>query len=168
VNGDEPRPARLLRAFVVAPLAAPAAYAVGLLAVAVAHAVVGATSLPSAGAAVDLLRAVAAAGVPLAYAATLVAGAPAYLLLRRTGLVSRWSLWLGGGVIGVVVALLLAPSLRGELFSIPFPWWTGGLLGVVSAEVFWRLLATPRRRHRPSGGAVGEGERRSGLDGGGA
>jgi hypothetical protein len=150
VNGEAPRPARLVRAFVLAPLAAPAAYAAGLLGVAVTRGTLGSASLPSAGSAVDLLRAVAAAGVPLAYAATLVAGVPAYLLLRRAGIVARWTLWLGGGVIGVVVAWLLAPSLRGDLFSIPFPWWTGGLLGLASAEVFWRLLTTPRRRGRRS------------------
>lgn len=87
----------------------------------------------------DLVIAVAWIGVPIAYAAMLAGGAPAYFLLRRLGVLLPWTLWLAGAVIGVVVAWLIRPSLRGELFSIPFPWWVGASLGVVSAEVFRRL-----------------------------
>jgi hypothetical protein len=144
VSSEAPPRARLLRAFALAPLAAPVAYAGALLGGEVLHAVLGTTSPPSMQAAGGLMVAVAAAGVPLAYGATIVAGAPVYLVLRRAGLVARWTLWLGGGAIGVAVALLMAPGLNGELLAIPFPWWAGGLLGLLSAEVFWRLLMPPR------------------------
>ena len=54
-------------------------------------------------------------------------------------------LWAAGGIIGTAVAILLRPSLRGELFSIPFPGWVGTLIGLVTADVFVRLLGGKRR-----------------------
>ena len=138
---EDPGRARTFRAFLLAPLAAPIAYAVTLL----GGTLVGRGSMPSARSAFDIVLAVFAAGVPLAYAAALVAGGPIYLLLRRFGLVHRGTLWSAGAAIGTTVALLIAPLLRGDLFSIRFPWWAGALLGVVSADVFLRLLA-PRAK----------------------
>jgi hypothetical protein len=135
--GDHPPRARIIRAFLVAPLAAPVAYSVALL----GGTIVGPSSVPSVRSAAELVLTIFAVGGACAYAAAILAGGPIYLLLRRLALVSRWTLWLGGIAIGVTVALLLAPSLRGELFSIPFPWWVGALLGLVSAEAFLRLLA---------------------------
>ena len=137
-------------------MAAPAAYAGTLMGFALVPALGRASlpslpSLPSLRAAADLLLAVAAVGIPVAYGAAFVAGAPLYLLLRQFGVLGRWTLWLSGGSIGVVVAWALAPRLRGDLFSIPFPWWAGLLLGVVSAEAFWRLLTGVRPpRHSPT------------------
>ena len=52
-----------------------------------------------------------------------------------------------GGCVGCIVSFGLAPYLRGELFSILFPWWAGSLLGITSAEVCWRLL--PREASLP-------------------
>jgi hypothetical protein len=106
------------------------------LAITISRAVFGSHAMGALG---DLVIAVAWIGVPIAYAAMLGGGAPAYFLLRRFGVVAAWTLWLAGAVIGVVVAWLIRPSLRGDLFSIPFPWWVGALLGVVSAEAFRRL-----------------------------
>ena len=125
---------RLLLAFLVAPLAAPLTYM--LAAIVVQLLGPGGMSAVSVR---DLGLAVFAVGAPLAYAATLAVGAPAYFALRALGLVRRWTIWLGAAAIGVVVALALAPHLRGDLFSIPFPWWLGALVGVASAEVFWRV-----------------------------
>ena len=137
---------RFARAFAIAPLAAPAAYAGALLLVTVARAALGRDSLPSLGALVDLLRGVAALGIPVAYVAALAAGGPAVLVLCRLGVLRPVPLAVVGAGIGVAVALLLAPLLRGELFSIPFPWWAGGLLGLASAAAFWSLLGLPSRR----------------------
>ena len=128
---------RLLLAFVLAPLAAPVAYVVGTLVVAP---FTGRGSPPSGRAVFDLVIGVFAVGAPTAYAAALGVGAPTYFVLRALGFVRRWTLWLAGAVIGAGGALVLAPYLRGDLFSILFPWWTGALLGLVSAEVFWRIL----------------------------
>lgn len=132
----------MLRAFLIAPLAAPAAYALFLLATIFAPVAFGSASLPSLGSLGELLLAVASLGVPIAYGAAALAGAPIYFTLRRAGAVAPLTLWITGAMIGAVVALLLAPRLRGELFSIRFPLWLGILLGALSAEVFRRLLPT--------------------------
>jgi hypothetical protein len=131
---------------VLAPLAAPISYAAVLLGVEFGRAVLGYASGPSIRSVGYVVAAVAAIGTPLAYAAMLLGGLPIYVMLRRVGVLSRWTLWTGGTVVGVIVALLLAPALRGDLFSIPFPWWLGALAGVLSAETFWRLLSrsTPK------------------------
>ena len=134
-----PSPKRLLLAFLVAPLAAPVAYVLGTLAVELFRR--GKT--PSALSILDLLIGVFTLGAPCAYVAALVAGAPIYFVLRRLGLLSRTTVWLGGAAIGAAGALALAPYLRGELFSIRFPWWVAALLGLASAEVFWRMQSVP-------------------------
>jgi hypothetical protein len=93
-------------------------------------------------------------GAPIAYGAMALLGWPAYLVLRRAGSAGRPALWAAGGAIGAAVALLLRPSLRGELFSIPFPVWSGVVLGLVTAEVFFRLLGGSGERP-PDAGAAG-------------
>ena len=125
----------------LAPLAAPVSYAAVLLGVEFGRAVLGYASGPSIRSVGYVVAAVAAIGTPLAYAAMLLGGLPIYLVLRRVAVVSRWTLWIGGTAVGVIVALLMAPFLRGDLFSIPFPWWLGALAGILSAETFWRLLS---------------------------
>ena len=134
-----PGPKRLLLAFLVAPLAAPVAYVLGTLAV---ELVVRDRSL-SLLSTLDLLIGVFTLGAPCAYVAALVVGAPTYFVLGRLGLLSRWTLWLAGALIGAVGALALAPYLQGDPFSIRFPFWVAALLGLVSAEVFWRVRSVP-------------------------
>jgi len=131
---------RLVRAFLVAPLAAPAGYGAGLALLGLTRVVLGGASVPSIGSLVDLAGVIAAIGVPVAYAAAFVGAAPVYFVLRRLGIVSTLTLLMTGTGIGVVVAVLLAPRLKGELFSVPFPIWLGAALGLLSAEVFRRLL----------------------------
>jgi hypothetical protein len=131
---------RLILAFLIAPVVAPAAYAAALVALIAGQAVFGSASLSSIGGAGEIVAVVAAIGVPVAYAAALFLGAPIYLLLRRSGRATPSMLWSAGAAIGAAVAALLAPRLRGELFSIRFPLWAGILLGILSAEVFRRLL----------------------------
>ena len=134
-----PGPKRLLLAFLVAPLAAPVAYVLGTL---VVELVSGNASI-SLLSTLDLLIGVFTLGAPCAYVAALVAGAPIYFVLRRLGLLSRWTVWLAGAAIGAAGALALAPYLRGDPFSIRFPWWVAALLGIASAEVFWRIRSVP-------------------------
>lgn len=127
---------RLIRAILLAPLAAPAAYAAAVL----GAELFASRSGPSVRAGFQLVLGVFAVGRTLTYAAALLAGLPVYLLLRHFGLVSRPTVWSAAAMIGAIVAPLLVPSLRGDLFSIRFHWWTGALLGVLSAELFLRLL----------------------------
>jgi hypothetical protein len=99
-----------------------------------------------------LLGITLAAGAPIAYLAMATAGLPTYLALRHAGLARRLPLWMAGGAVGATVAWLLGPSLKGELFSIPFPAWAGATLGMLTCEVFWRLLAW-RGDHPPENSA---------------
>jgi hypothetical protein len=125
----------LLAAFLVAPLAAPVAYVLGTLLIGFFMPGAAFTVRSS----LDLIIGVFTLGAPCAYAAALVLGVPTYFLLRRAGLLSRWTIWLAGAVIGAAGALALAPYLRGDFLSIRFPWWVAALLGLASAEVFWRM-----------------------------
>jgi len=128
---------RLLVAFLVAPLAAPIAFILSALVVEL----MSSSATPSVHSAFDLALGVFAVGAPIAYAATLAAGAPTYFALQALGLVRRWTVWLGAAAIGAAVAMALSPRLAGDLFSVKLPWWVGALLGMVCAEVFWRLRA---------------------------
>jgi hypothetical protein len=130
---------RLLLAFLTAPLAAPIAYILGAIVVGL----IVRGSWMSERALLDLFIGVFTLGGPTAYVAALVAGVPTYFLLRALGLLHRWTLWLAGAAIGAAGALALAPYLRGDLFSIRFPWWVAALLGLVSAEVFWKVRGSP-------------------------
>jgi len=81
-------------------------------------------------------------------------GLPVDLDLRRERRVARLPLWAAGGIIGAAVAILFRPSLRGELFSIPFPTWAGTQIGLVAADVFVGCLvaaASARRMRAPLG-----------------
>lgn len=133
------RHARTLRAFALAPLVAPASLAATLLGTSVIQGF-GRAPWPAVRATADLVLVVAALGIPIAYGAALIGGVPAYLLLRRFDAVRRTPLVCVGGGIGVVVALVLAPYLRGDPLSIPSPWWVGLGLGLVTGEAFWRLV----------------------------
>ena len=133
---SSPSAKRLLLAFLVAPLAAPVAYVVGTLCVELLRR----GSALSARSVLDLLVGVFTLGAPSAYAAALVFGVPTYFLLRWSGALSRWTLWIAGAAIGAAGALALEPYLRGGFVSIRFPWWVAALLGIASAEVFWRIL----------------------------
>jgi hypothetical protein len=135
---------RLLVAFAVAPLAAPVAYVIGTL----AFELLARSSALSGRSVLDLFIGVFTLGAPTAYAAALVLGVPTYFLLRRAGLLSRWTIWIAGAAIGAAGALVLEPYLRGGFLSIRFPWWVAALLGIVSAEVFWRI-ASVTFRHAP-------------------
>jgi ABC-type glycerol-3-phosphate transport system permease component len=118
------------------------AYAAALIVIMLALAAFGSSRFPPPKSAGELMLVVAAIGLPTSYGTALLAGAPIYLVLRRVGAVTPLALWIGGAIMGCGVALLLAPRLRGGLFSIPFPLWVGCLLGLLSAEVFRRLLST--------------------------
>ena len=134
---------RIVRAFLLAPLTAPAVYAVALIAIGIVRSVAGPGGSFSLNAMAEVVALVAAIGIPIAYVSALVAGAPMYLLLRRLGAVSHILILVVGATIGVAAALIIQPQVRGELISIPFPLWVGGLLGLSSAEVFWRISGRP-------------------------
>ncbi|HSQ32112.1 MAG TPA: hypothetical protein VLN49_19785 [Gemmatimonadaceae bacterium] len=140
---DRPTARQLLRAIVIAPLIAPVACAVLLVGIEAAGRWFAnrSTSLSGLGFLAAMVLMVA---IPVTYGATLALGAPAYLLLRRLGVATRWTLWITAALIGAILSRFIAPQLRGELITIPFPWWAGAAFGLLTAEAFWRLASSAR------------------------
>lgn len=135
---------RLVKALLVAPLIAPAGYAIGVHVYGIARnfAQGRVTVLPPVRAVVQVVWIIAMLGVPIAYGVAFLVAAPIFLMLRRYGLASRWVVLAFGAALGVAVATIMAPQLRGELFSIPFPPWAGGALGLASAALFWHIMTS--------------------------
>ena len=138
---------RFLRAFLVAPLAAPVLYWAWNL-------VAAAASGPDRRRAVlqDPLRELAvilAFGAPIAYGAALVAVLLGFRLLRlRSRLAPVW-IGLMGAATGVATSILLHPLFGGgDLFRVVLTPVQGAVLGGVSAVLF-RWLWT--RGNPPSG-----------------
>jgi len=134
----------VIRAFLVAPLAAPALYWIIAFITAVADSNRRGQALGSPFAGIAFI---VVFGGLISYAVTLIAGIPAYLLLRRAGILGLGTLLLAGVCIGIVSAVALAPYLRGELFSIPLSPLHAAALGAAVAAVFWALV---RRDTSPS------------------
>lgn len=130
----------VIRAFLVAPLAAPVLYWIIAFISAVADPTRRGQALGSPFAGIAF---VFVFGGLIAYAVMLVAGVPTYLVLRRAGVLGLASLLVGGVGIGVASAFALAPYLRGDLFSIPLSPLHGAALGAAVAAVFWALTRTP-------------------------
>ena len=130
-------PLRLLRALFIAPMTAPIWFwlraAVGVLLDSSRRDSV----LPHGGTAFLVVIAV---GAPIAYAAALVAFAPAAWWLRRH---RDWIGGLGcagiGAVVGAALATVLQPWFRGELVSVPLPATVGAECGLVAGGVFWAV-----------------------------
>ncbi|MGE5836259.1 MAG: hypothetical protein ACM4AI_17425 [Acidobacteriota bacterium] len=127
----------VIRAFLVAPLAAPALYWIIAFISAVADPNRRGQALGSPFSGVAFIFVF---GALISYAVMLVAGVPTYLLLRRAGILGLASLIVAGVCIGVASAFALAPYLRGELFSIPLSPLHGVALGAAVAAVFWALV----------------------------
>lgn len=107
----------------------------------------GRGTMPTAHGVLEIVGLSFMVGAPLSYGVTLVAGAVVVLWLRRGHQVRRPVLLAIGAALGCGVAFAIAPQIRGDLFTIPFPWWVGALLGALTAELSWRLLPL---RHRAS------------------
>jgi hypothetical protein len=124
-------------AFGAAPLTAPLLYWVLMMIEAVADPSRRADALRGAPLALGVI---VAFGAPVAYVAAAAVGWPAYRLLRRTRAWRAPVITGLGASTGSIVAWLLAPSLRGEMFSIPLGAWRGALLGGGTMAVWWWLL----------------------------
>lgn len=120
---------RVILGFVIAPLAAPIAFDV----------MTGVESLGSgASPSLGVLGALFLVGymAPYAYLATLLIGAPAYLLLRRYGTLSLWEMLL----VGVAASAVFVPADSGSmgralLLFLP--------AGAASGAVLWLFVRNP-------------------------
>ena len=125
------------RAFFIAPLAVPLVYWAERLSEAAADPARRDWALSNG---LSGLLIVVVFSAPVAYAATVAAGVPLFMLGRRQRL--RLSVTvIVGVVLGAIVGALLEPQLRGDLFSVPVGPWRGALLGGAAATVWHRLLA---------------------------
>ncbi|HET7456822.1 MAG TPA: hypothetical protein VFJ74_04140 [Gemmatimonadaceae bacterium] len=142
---------RELTAALVAPLVAPVAYWIGLTTFGLARVLTRPDQyghLPSLRQILWPLGFILTVGAPIAWATAAVAGLPAYLVVRgdataavALGTGRRAALLAVGALLGAVVAQLMKPQLKGELFSIPFPPWAGALLGLAVAATFLWMVA---------------------------
>ena len=139
---------RELTAAAIAPLVAPLGYWLALTVYGFArwlaqHEQSG-LAFPSLGELARPLGLILLVGAPVAWVAAL-AGIPIYLAVRGADRLLDWrrrgALLVIGTAIGLLVALLMEPGLRGELVSIPFPPWLGAILGAAVVGTFLRLLA---------------------------
>lgn len=155
------------RAFLLAPLAAPVTYWLGFVLLELARTLRGVSGRPFPGI-VELARnlgVIVVFGAPVAFGVAVVFGLPIYLALRRRSPREesgpplpgwRRTAVVGAGVaLGLVTATVLAPHLRGGLFSVPMPLWAGALLGLTSALCFVWLLRPAI--HRRNGAARAQG-----------
>jgi hypothetical protein len=127
---------RLVRASMIAPLAAPVLY----YAMAIGATLVDPLRRTSLGQSVlNSFALVMVVGAPIAYVATLGIGLPLLWIVRRVAPLTLARTILVGFLVGVAVASGLAPWLRGELVSIPLPPWQGALLGGAVAAVWYRV-----------------------------
>jgi len=136
---------RVVRAFLCAPLTAPLLYWAGSLTSALLDPARRNAALQSP---LTSLAFVVAFGSPLAYAASLVAGVPAWWLLRRQTAAASAALILLGAALGLATAIVMGPYLRGELFSIVLTPQQGAGLGAASGGVFLWLARGNNRQPR--------------------
>ena len=127
---------RVILGFVIAPLAAPLAFDL----------MTGVESLGrGASPSLGVLGAVFLVGymAPYAYLATLLIGAPAYLLLRRYGTLSLWEMLLVGVATSAVFVPADSASMgRALLLFLP--------AGAASGGVLWLFVRkTPERSGAP-------------------
>ena len=107
-----------LRGLLIGPLAAPVVYWIGFIVYATARGAPFTVSRTLAE-----LALVLALGLPIAYVVTLIIGAPLFLVLRRLGWLSVWTVIAGGALGGLVVGLwyhppVLTPSVATTLGAV--------------------------------------------------
>lgn len=139
------------QAFLIAPLAAPVSYWLGHLVLELTRALAGTSGQRFPGA-MELARSLAFItifGAPVAFAAALAIGLPVYLALRApSGSPPARALRAGrallavaiAGILGLAIAAVLGPQLRGDFFSVPMPAWAGTAMGLISGAVFVQLV----------------------------
>jgi hypothetical protein len=121
-----------IRGLLIGPLVAPVAYWIGVL----ANAWRNGARLEWFQALRELVM-IVPYGLPVAYVATLVWGAPILYGLRRLGWLRAPVLIAAGAIGGTIVAILFAFDQQGSLFHVIMPLSAGAALGAVVAGTCW-------------------------------
>lgn len=121
-----------IRALLIGPVVAPIAYWIGAMADASVH-----DFRVSWFQALRELGVIAAFGLPIAYVAALVWGAPALYTLHRLGWLRAATVSVAGAVGGTIVALWFAFEQQGTFFQVKLPLPAGAALGALVAVTCW-------------------------------
>lgn len=121
-----------LRGLLIGPLVAPFAYWVGVLLFAQRDA--GGLDFFRA---LRELKVIFAIGLPVAYAATLLFGAPMLYGLKRLRWLSAPSLVAAGAVCGTIVAVMFGIGQLGSAYPVRMPLSAGAALGALAAGGCW-------------------------------
>lgn len=120
------------RGLLIGPLVAPVAYWIGVLLFARRDA-----SGLDAHRALRELLAICTFGLPVAYTATLLLGAPMLYALKRLTWLSGTTLVAAGAIGGTAVAAVIAAGQQGALFPVIMPLYAGAALGALVAGAVW-------------------------------
>lgn len=121
-----------VRGLLIGPLVAPIAYWIGVM----ANAWVSDFSLDWFQALREFLI-IAAFGLPIAYAAAFVWGAPILYALHRLGWLRAATVVAAGALGGTIVAMLFAFDQQGTLIRVRMPLPGGAVLGALVAGTCW-------------------------------
>lgn len=121
-----------VRGLLAAPIIAPIAYWIGVMAYAWAS-----DFRLEWFRALRELAMITAFGLPVAYAATLVWGAPVLYALHRIGWLRAETLVVAGAIGGTIVAILIAYGQQGALIQVRMPLPAGAVLGALVAGMCW-------------------------------
>ena len=121
-----------VRGLLIGPLAVPIAYWIGTM----AHAWSRDFRIGWSQALRELLV-IIAFGLPIAYAVTLLWGAPIVFALRRLGWLRASTVIVVGALGGALVAALFALAQQGALIGVRMPWAGGAALGALAGGLCW-------------------------------
>ena len=121
-----------IRGLLIGPVVAPIAYWIGV----VVYAWVSDFRLDWFPALRELVV-IVTYGLPIAYAAALVWGAPALYALHRLGWLRATPVIVAGAVGGTIVAVLIALDQQGSMIRIHMPLAGGAVLGALAGGTCW-------------------------------
>jgi hypothetical protein len=121
-----------IRGFLIGPMVAPIAYWIGVM----AYAWLSDFRLDGSRALRELMV-IVAFGLPIAYAAALVWGAPVLYALHRLGWLKAVSVIVAGAMGGTIVAVFFALDQQGSLIRIRMPLAGGAVIGALAAGACW-------------------------------
>ena len=136
---------RPIRGLLIGPMIVPIAYWIGVM----AYAWIRDVRLDWFPALRELVV-IVAFGLPMAYAAALVWGAPVLYALHRLGWLRATPVIVAGAVGGTIVAALIALDQQGSMISIHMPLAGGAALGALAGGSCWRAGQAKAKPNAPT------------------